>query len=236
MTVQEVFAERLLTLRESRGLTRQQLAEELGVTRASLEYYEKGKRKPDIEMLVKISKCFPVSTDYLLGLTQAVTADKDIQAVCEYTGLTSEAVEVICNELLGDSIREIINSFLRGFKGKDSFQRTESFRAFCDALITYRKALNISNDHFTDQLDHVNLFEMSATDRDKVFNEAQSSKDSVNAAEYQVIQRTVKLLRLYSDGLYDENKELQGRFEHEKLTYMLDTDRSDNDGSNQETQ
>lgn len=223
-------------LRKEQNKTQVDIADELKCNRQKIADWERGKSTPSAEDIVALTNVFGVSADYLLGISEAATLDKDIQAVCEYTGLTSEAVEVICNELLGDSIREIINSFLRGFKGKDSFQRTESFRAFCDALITYRKALNISNDHFTDQLDHVNLFEMSATDRDKVFNEAQSSKDSVNAAEYQVIQRTVKLLRLYSDGLYDENKELQGRFEHEKLTYMLDTDRSDNDGSNQETQ
>lgn len=237
MTVQEVFAERLLTLRESRGLTRQQLAEKLGVTRASLEYYEKGKRKPDIEMLVKISKCFPASTDYLLGLTKDPTADKDTQAVCEYTGLSSEAIEIIRDDLFGKNVIEVINTFLKGFLSDENYKKTLSLTNFCDSLIRYRETLSNSNDYFSEIFDQsISLYELSVADRDTLFSNVQRCKDSVSAAEYQVIQSAVKLSRLFSNDLYEDNKELQEQFEREKLTYMLDTDRSDDNGCNQETQ
>ena len=38
------FAERLIELRENKGKKRQEVADDINISRASLEYYEKGKR------------------------------------------------------------------------------------------------------------------------------------------------------------------------------------------------
>lgn len=93
MATNETFADRLTKLRENTGKKRQEVADELKISRASLEYYEKGKRKPDIEVLVKIAEYYKVSTDYLLGLSIAPTTNKDIQFICDYTGLSEEVVK-----------------------------------------------------------------------------------------------------------------------------------------------
>jgi transcriptional regulator with XRE-family HTH domain len=87
-----LFPERLAELRETAQLTRQQLADKLGISRASLEYYEKGKRKPDIEVLYKISECFNVTADYLIGRTDKRGANTKINSICEYTGLSESAI------------------------------------------------------------------------------------------------------------------------------------------------
>lgn len=62
------FGKRLKELRQSAGLTQQQLAERIWVTKASISYYELSERDPSPEILVKIAKAFHVTTDYLLGL------------------------------------------------------------------------------------------------------------------------------------------------------------------------
>lgn len=67
MTIHTVFPERLKTLRESRGLKQEDFAEQLGVARASLSYYESGKRTPDIHFLSKVCEVTGCSSDYLLG-------------------------------------------------------------------------------------------------------------------------------------------------------------------------
>lgn len=89
------FADTITTLREERNKKRQKVADDLGISRASLEYYEKGKRKPDIEILAKLADYYDVSTDYLLGRTTAKTTDKNLQFVCNYLGLTEKAVEML---------------------------------------------------------------------------------------------------------------------------------------------
>lgn len=67
----------------------------MGISRSSLEYYEKNKRKPDIDVLLKIADYYGVSADYLLGRTNAETTDRDLRFVCEYTGLSENTVTTL---------------------------------------------------------------------------------------------------------------------------------------------
>ena len=91
------FAENITALRKKQNKKRQEVADDLGISRSSLEYYEKNKRKPDIEVLTKIADYYGVSADYLLGRTNAETTDKDLRFVCEYTGLSENAIMTLRN-------------------------------------------------------------------------------------------------------------------------------------------
>ena len=62
-----MFASRLRALRKERGLTLQQLAKHFNMSHSTLSKYETGNRKPDIEMLKKLSEYYGVSIDYLIG-------------------------------------------------------------------------------------------------------------------------------------------------------------------------
>lgn len=108
-----LFPERLANLREKANLTRQQLADILGISRASLEYYEKGKRTPDIDVLYKLSEYFNVTADYLIGRTNKSGQSTDVNAVSEFVGLSPFAVEHLnyyaatyefCIDFLGDDL------------------------------------------------------------------------------------------------------------------------------------
>ena len=60
------FAEKLITLRKSRELPQEQLADMLNVSRQSVSKWENGQVIPDVEKIVELSKTFDVTTDYLL--------------------------------------------------------------------------------------------------------------------------------------------------------------------------
>ncbi len=60
------FSERLKGLRGERTL--REVADLIGITRVAMGYYEKGERKPDIEMIYKIARFYGVSSDYLIGI------------------------------------------------------------------------------------------------------------------------------------------------------------------------
>lgn len=62
------FGATLKELRKEAGLTQQQLAERLWLSKATVSYYEQSLRYPSPEILVKLSRIFHVSTDYLLGI------------------------------------------------------------------------------------------------------------------------------------------------------------------------
>jgi len=60
---------RIAELREQRGLTQEELASSLGISRAALSHYEKNRREPDFETLSKMADLFQVSVDYMIGRT-----------------------------------------------------------------------------------------------------------------------------------------------------------------------
>lgn len=60
------FAERLKTLRKSKGLTQDEFSRQTGIGRSAVSMYESGKRMPSYKVLSDLSKFFQVSTDYLL--------------------------------------------------------------------------------------------------------------------------------------------------------------------------
>ncbi len=55
-------------LRKDKGLTQTQLAQKISTTQDTISLWELGKSYPDIINLIKLSKFFGVSTDYMLGL------------------------------------------------------------------------------------------------------------------------------------------------------------------------
>ena len=56
----------LRKIRKLRKLNQQKVAMELNISREALSHYENGKREPSLDMLVKMSRYFNVSIDYLI--------------------------------------------------------------------------------------------------------------------------------------------------------------------------
>ena len=61
------LSERLYTLRKARGLTQEELAEALGVSRQAVSKWESGAAMPDTEKLISLSKYFGVTIDSLIS-------------------------------------------------------------------------------------------------------------------------------------------------------------------------
>lgn len=61
------FSKRLRELRISRDLSQQKLADHIGMSKSSVNMYERGEREPSLEMLETIADYFNVDLDYLLG-------------------------------------------------------------------------------------------------------------------------------------------------------------------------
>ncbi len=56
----------LREIRKKKGYSQLKVAMDLSISREALSYYENGKRSPDIQMLIRLSKYFNVSIDYLI--------------------------------------------------------------------------------------------------------------------------------------------------------------------------
>lgn len=60
------LSEKLYTLRKKSGLSQEQLAEQLSVSRQAISKWESGQSVPESDKLIVISNYFKVSLDYLL--------------------------------------------------------------------------------------------------------------------------------------------------------------------------
>ena len=72
------FNEKLQELRKQKGLTQEELAERLYVSRTAISKWESGRGYPNIESLKAIAKFFSVTVDELLSSGEALTlAEED---------------------------------------------------------------------------------------------------------------------------------------------------------------
>ncbi|WP_326910036.1 helix-turn-helix domain-containing protein [Sedimentibacter sp. MB31-C6] len=63
------YNERIRQIRIKNKLTAKEFSKIFGISESTVSLYESGKRKPGIELIIKISKYFDVSTDFILGVT-----------------------------------------------------------------------------------------------------------------------------------------------------------------------
>ncbi len=91
----EEFGKRITELRESSGNSQEEICVKLGVTQQTLSRYEKGQRQASLDFVVKASRYFNVSADYLLGITDVKSTNKDIQYIHKYTGLNENSISTL---------------------------------------------------------------------------------------------------------------------------------------------
>lgn len=63
-----IFGERLKDLRKERKISQMELSKNTGLSQSAIAKWELGKSEPSASALIKLSKFFGESVDYLLGL------------------------------------------------------------------------------------------------------------------------------------------------------------------------
>ena len=81
------FGNKLKQLRIDKGFSQADLAKRINVTKSMVSSYENAMRMASYDVLIKIARCFHVSTDYLLGVSNKKTLD--------VSGLTDRQTEII---------------------------------------------------------------------------------------------------------------------------------------------
>lgn len=70
------FGNRLKTVREEKGLKREDVAIKIGTSAAIIGRYERNERTPSIDIAKNIAEALEVSLDYLVGDTTILLKDK----------------------------------------------------------------------------------------------------------------------------------------------------------------
>ena len=69
------LGKRIKQAREQAGITQEELAGSIGISRAAIARYELGEIEPKIRNLVLLAEHLNVSTDYLLGVNSTEQSD-----------------------------------------------------------------------------------------------------------------------------------------------------------------
>ncbi len=88
------FHEKLAELRKSKGMTQEELAEALFVSRTAVSKWESGRGYPSIDSLKELSHFFSVTIDELICPQEIITAAENDQRA-----MIGKYVSVICNTL-----------------------------------------------------------------------------------------------------------------------------------------
>lgn len=90
------MTERIQYLRKQKGLSQEELADKVGVSRQAVSKWESGQSTPDIEKIIIMSDLFETTTDYILKGIEPVnmTGQKAIRSL--YL-----AFAVICGTIAG---------------------------------------------------------------------------------------------------------------------------------------
>lgn len=84
--------------RNGEKTTYQKIADELGVTRQTLNDYINDRKKgktPDTSFLISLAHYFNVSVDYLLGLSDHIDPDPRLQEMSKRTGLSDKGIRAL---------------------------------------------------------------------------------------------------------------------------------------------
>lgn len=88
-----IFAERFAELRGE--MTQSEFADFLSISRPTVGFYENGTRIPDALTLRQIAERCGVSSDWLVGLSDVQTPVESVRQICDYTGLSETAVQML---------------------------------------------------------------------------------------------------------------------------------------------
>lgn len=94
------MANRLTGLRKQHGLSQEQLAEKLGVSRQAVSKWERAEASPDIENLSSLAKLYGITIDELVGGVAPANTYTNVQESEEQPNATgfSEGVTVVFDE------------------------------------------------------------------------------------------------------------------------------------------
>jgi transcriptional regulator with XRE-family HTH domain len=101
------LGERIRKYRKINKFTQKQLSSQLGLTPKMISFYERNERIPPIDIIIKLSEIFSVSTDYLLGLspeqsipnTQTSLSSEEKEIINLYRSLDRDYKDIILGEL-----------------------------------------------------------------------------------------------------------------------------------------
>lgn len=109
------FGNNILQLRKSTGISREDLAQQVGTSSAIIGRYERNEITPSVEVAAKIAEALEVSLDYLVGNASSVVKDKKMLYRLELLDKIAEDDKT--------TILKVVDSFLKDAQLADTHKK-----------------------------------------------------------------------------------------------------------------
>lgn len=142
------FGERLRKLRKQRGLSQNELSKHIGISKSSVNMYERGEREPSFETLEAIADYFNVDMDFLLGRSPIYRIQENLNLEKLSVSARQQLIEIL-EALVGDDEENLALSLEKmdqstSLSESDMEQLSGFFNSLYIALI--QESLNSSID------------------------------------------------------------------------------------------
>lgn len=163
-----MFSKKLKILRKKRGITQQELADAINISRSTIAGYEIEDKQPSYEVIAKIAKYFSVSTDFLLGIDDSeiiipekLSESKDNYFFFFFDNLLKDVFMTRLNTALSD--KKLTINDLSGITTIDIERCAAYLNGECEPsledLISISHALEVTIDYLLGQTPKVTYYE-----------------------------------------------------------------------------
>lgn len=139
------LSDKLVGLRKSAGMSQEELAEKLNVSRQAISRWEMGTAMPDVVNILQLSKLFHVTTDYLLNEEYESDADLPQVRAVKADGVHQGMILLVTLEVMS-----LILQFTAAIVLQSTFFTVLSFLPFVAAIggfeYAYQKKADAQNE------------------------------------------------------------------------------------------
>lgn len=153
--VNQQIGEKIKDLRLSQGLNQTEFGKKYHLSQNDVTNIESGYKIVSYELLLEIAKDFSVTTDYLIKENGVKSNDKDLQYICDYTGLEEEAVKVLrysthgADDFFEQPTEEYIKFIQEQRKAINGFLKSDFFSDLVECFIIQQSVNQKVNDKLT---------------------------------------------------------------------------------------
>lgn len=234
----------LKKLRKSISFTQKDMADELRETyylsckQDDISRYENGKQAISFDILIAYSDFFDVSADFILGLSEFETTDKDERYICDYLGLNESTIFSLSDDGINPrSLRKIVNFISEGNEKTDWFiecfemfeKQNQELSSFILRIIESEEVKELLNlDRITDPEKEKYIKKILVTN--------DSFKEATDLVEYRLQKQFLIILEVYLSqfGIISTKDKEDYSIIIKKLTNLLHQKEGDQNGKDQE--
>lgn len=107
------IGDKISLLRKRKKWSQVDLAKEISASREIISRYERNESMPSIEMIIKMANAFGVTADFMIGLSENASFDKDtVERIKNIQKMDIDTKNVLFN---------VIDTYIQNFKTKQAF-------------------------------------------------------------------------------------------------------------------